>query len=101
MSRKTAFAAVRRVVGPEVCPTMTRVVRAVQVELPALAPQDRRTVREALGELAEVTTTTHNLRHALAGLLVLHLESPEKCPSCEERLPEHGPRCHLGLLLQQ
>ena len=80
--RAAAFDAVRRVIGPETCP-------AVHAVMAGEAPP---------ASLEVVASTAHNLRSALAALLVLHVDGPARCPNCGMG-GGHKDACHLGGLL--
>ena len=88
-AKSKAFQATREVCGVEVCPIAKRIT------------EEGLTGPELKKALATMTTTSHQLRHALASLLVMH-NDPDlvKCPNCEVRLPEHNDLCHVGKLLK-
>ena len=92
MTRREAFRRVRQIVGKEVCPTVAR-TRIVLEQAGA---------KQMADELAVVSTTTHQLRHALVALLVLHSEPGlTSCPNCKRKLPLHEARCIVPMLLPE
>ena len=85
MSRKAdVFAAIRDVCGIETCPLVSAAAKG-------LVPLER---------VTEASVTAHQLRHALAALLRLHIDNPRTCPNCERSVDDHNERCHVGRLLE-
>lgn len=79
--KRRAFRAVRQVCGIEICPKVQ--------------------AAEALGADMEcVSATAHQMRHALASLLVMATSSPGRCPNCAALLPAHVDACSVGRLLR-
>ena len=83
MSRRNAFAAVRDVCGLEVCPKV-------------------RQAEEMGADMQDVAATAHQMRHALAAMLIM-ASTPQlqRCPNCEHRLPQHNERCSVHRMLEQ
>jgi len=88
--RRSAFRRVREVIGPEVCPAVSR----AQMTLIASGQDD------IAFELGEVAATAHHLRHSLVAA-VMRLSDPSgPCPNCGEPWDAHHVKCHLGSLLR-
>ena len=79
-TRRHAFAAIREVCGPEICPKISNAERSG-------------------AELGDVAATAHHMRHALAAFLILATGDPDRCPNCRALLPGHADPCHIRRLL--
>lgn len=90
MNRAEAFRRIRRIVGSEVCGSMSQVAKRWY-------KADCRGSEEVL----RATEITYRLRLALAALLVVHTGEPKRCPLCEANIPDHNRRCLLGRLLAE
>ena len=88
-----AFRAIREVVGNEICPSSTRIQSLLRERL-------ARTDRWAVREVKKNTTVSHQLRQALAHLLMICCLELQLCPNCSYKLPRHGGKCHVGRLLK-
>ena len=82
--RAKAFRATRQIIGEETCPLAGRIKRGE-------APLER---------VEEVSAVTHQLRATTVGLLLLLTKDRVTCPNCDEVLPKHRARCHLGRLIK-
>jgi len=51
--------------------------------------------------LVEAQVTAHQIRHALAAVIRMMLDDPKDCPNCDQFLPSHNAKCHVGLLLSR
>lgn len=89
-----AFRVIRETVGNEICPSSARIQKLLRNRLDRL---DLWAVRET----RENTTVTHQLRQALAYLLVIHCLDPVLCPNCSNKLPRHTAKCHVGRLIKE
>ena len=85
-----ALRRIRRIVGPEVCGSVSPV-----------AKRWRKVDREGSEEVQRAVEITYRLRLTLAALLVAHTEDPKRCPLCGESLPEREPGCMLQRLLDE
>lgn len=88
--RRSAFRRVREVIGPEICPSVSR----AQMSLIA-AGED-----EVALELGKVAATAHHLRHSLVAALMRLSDPSGPCPNCGEPWDAHLVKCHLGRLLR-
>jgi len=99
-SRKRAFATIRQEIGEEICPSVYEVKEAINWSMKRLNAEERPELRAVRDKLFVAQTTTHQLRGALAGLLMLHTDPTlTKCPNCERRLPEHNDLCMVNRLI--
>ena len=82
MSKRKAFAAIRDVCGLEICPKVA--------------------AAESMGaDMSCVAATAHQMRHALAAMLIMaSTPNPKTCPNCENKLPQHNERCSIHRMMQ-
>ncbi len=101
-SRKTAFRATRTICGDEICPRGREVIQVLNYGRTQVFGGEKADFTDAVSTINGMTTTTHHLRQALAGLLVLYTQPDlKKCPNCEKPLSKHdGSSCHLDKLIR-
>ena len=77
--RAQAFEAIRQEIGEETCAVLSAIEHASPEELVPM--------------ITELRSTTHQLRAALAALLVMAQRETHTCPNCEYTLPNHNHLC--------
>lgn len=90
MKRKEAFGQIRKHIGDLTCDR----IREAAWEL-------RLTGRHHEADrIEQASTVTHQLRSALAAMMVIASEPELKtCPNCAQRMDDHGPNCIVRALL--
>jgi hypothetical protein len=100
MDKRLAYRRIRAHIGREVCPLIHNAIRRADALESSVSRDTLRAAIQSVRSLHEVSATTHGLRQALMGLLVLHTENPVRCPNCQRELPRHNDKCVLGRLIK-